>query len=45
MSFDLGLVRVRNVSLTKADDFGNLLEGAQFTIYGPFTDDPEEQPQ
>ena len=39
MSFDLGLVRVRNVSLTKTDDFGNLLEGAEFTIYGPFTDE------
>ena len=37
-TFDLGLIRYRNLSITKRGTDGNLLDGAQFAIYGPFTD-------
>ncbi|MEA4929536.1 MAG: SpaA isopeptide-forming pilin-related protein [Candidatus Limiplasma sp.] len=37
-TLDLGLLRYRNLSLTKYGTDGNLLDGAVFKVYGPFTD-------
>ena len=38
-SFDLGLVRTRNLSIHKQTDNGKVLTGATFKIYGPYTDE------
>lgn len=35
---DVGLIRYRNLSITKQGNDGALLDGATFAIYGPFTD-------
>ncbi len=35
---DVGLIRTRNLSITKQGSDGALLDGATFAIYGPFTD-------
>lgn len=37
-TLDLGLIRYRNVTLIKHGTDGNLLDGATFRFFGPFTD-------
>ncbi len=42
-TFDIGLLRVRNLKLTKKGTDGRLVDGAMFSVYGPYTQDELEQ--
>lgn len=38
LTYDLGLIRVRNLSINKVGTDGRAIQGASFEIYGPYTD-------
>ena len=42
LTFDLGLVRIRDITLVKRGNNGQAVEGVTFDVYGPFYTEPTE---